>query len=148
MSDGQQTPWNLIQERLAKSVSPESYRNWILRTQYAGLEDRVLTVRVPDEGTLSFIEEEYGAQIQELAHALALGIDRVVFTVDGVRPANVADRTASLSDLESPVTLNPRFTFESFVVGASNQFAHAAAQAVAIDPSRRYNPLYLYGGVG
>ena len=44
--------------------------------------------------------------------------------------------------------LNPKFTFDSFVVGACNQFAHAAAQAVAIDPSRRYNPLYLYGGVG
>jgi chromosomal replication initiator protein len=50
--------------------------------------------------------------------------------------------------MESPVSLNPKFTFESFVVGASNQFAHAAAQAVAMDPSRRYNPLYLYGGVG
>jgi len=50
--------------------------------------------------------------------------------------------------MESPITLNPKFTFDSFVVGACNQFAHAAAQAVAIDPSRRYNPLYLYGGVG
>ena len=148
MSDGQRTPWDLIQEQLAKRLNPDSYRNWILRTQYAGLEDRVLAVRVPDEGTLSFVEEEYGQQIQDLAHSLALGIDRVVFTVDGIRPGNAKDRTASIPDIESPVTLNPRFTFESFVVGASNQFAHAAAQAVAIDPSRRYNPLYLYGGVG
>jgi chromosomal replication initiator protein len=147
VSDGQHTPWDLIQEQLSKRLNPDSYQNWILRTQYAGLEDRVLTVRVPDEGTLSFLEEEYGQQIQDLAHSLALGIDRVMFTVDGVRPAP-ARNSASLPDLESPVTLNPRFTFESFVVGASNQFAHAAAQAVAIDPSRRYNPLYLYGGVG
>jgi chromosomal replication initiator protein len=51
-------------------------------------------------------------------------------------------------DVESPLALNPKFTFESFVVGASNQFAHAAAQAVASHPSRRYNPLYLYSGVG
>lgn len=50
--------------------------------------------------------------------------------------------------MESPITLNPKFTFESFVVGSCNQFAHAAAQAVATDPSRRYNPLFLYGGVG
>src|SRR5947209_20578433 len=44
--------------------------------------------------------------------------------------------------------LNPKFTFESFVVGTCNQFAHAAAKAVATNPSRRYNPLFLYGGVG
>jgi chromosomal replication initiator protein len=57
-------------------------------------------------------------------------------------------RPEHASEIESPITLNPRFTFGSFVVGSSNQFAHAAAQAVAMDPSRRYNPLYLYGGVG
>ncbi len=52
------------------------------------------------------------------------------------------------SEIESPITLNPRFTFESFVVGACNQFAHAAAQSVAMNPSRSYNPLFIYGGVG
>ena len=51
-------------------------------------------------------------------------------------------------DVESPLQLNPRFTFESFVVGSCNQFAHAAAQSVAMNPSRSYNPLFLYGGTG
>ena len=52
------------------------------------------------------------------------------------------------NEIESPITLNPNFTFESFVVGACNQFAHAAAQSVAMNPSRSYNPLFIYGGVG
>jgi chromosomal replication initiator protein len=52
------------------------------------------------------------------------------------------------SETEPPVMLNPRFTFESFVVGACNQFAHAAAQSVAANPSRSYNPLFIYGGTG
>ena len=52
------------------------------------------------------------------------------------------------NEIESPLNLNPKFTFDSFVVGASNQFAHAAAQSVAMNPSRSYNPLYIYGGVG
>jgi chromosomal replication initiator protein len=62
-------------------------------------------------------------------------------------PANFQNGEAQ-GEVESPITLNPKFTFESFVVGACNQFAHAAAQSVAMNPSRSYNPLFIYGGVG
>ena len=67
------------------------------------------------------------------------------------RNARLGSRTSDSdeqSEIESPITLNPQFTFESFVVGACNQFAHAAAQSVAMNPSRSYNPLFIYGGVG
>jgi len=147
VSDGQRTPWDLIQEQLAKKLSAESYQNWILRSSFAGVENKTLTVSVPDEGTVVFLEDEYGIQINGVARSLGIGIERVVFTVDGSRPGMPGTRGGT-PEIESPITLNPKFTFESFVVGASNQFAHAAAQAVAVDPSRRYNPLYLYGGVG
>ncbi len=147
MSDGNRTPWDLIKDQLAKKLSAESYQNWILRTNFAGIENKTLTVTVPDEGTVVFLEDEYSADINALARALGQGIDRVAFSVDGSRAATSNGRGAA-AEFESPITLNPRFTFDSFVVGACNQFAHAAAQAVAIDPSRRYNPLYLYGGVG
>lgn len=148
MSEGHRTPWDLVKEQLAKKLSAESYQNWILRANFAGVENRVLTVAVPDEGTVAFLEDEYGIQIDSLARALGIGIDKVAFTVGGPRPGMPGDRSGYAPELESPITLNPKFTFDSFVVGACNQFAHAAAQAVAIDPSRRYNPLYLYGGVG
>ena len=147
MSDEHRTPWDLIKERLAKDLSAESYQNWILRARFAGVANKTLTVSVPDEGTALFLEDEYGLRINALAQAIGVGIERVVFTVDASRPSVAGERGAS-PEMESPITLNPKFTFDSFVVGACNQFAHAAAQAVAIDPSRRYNPLYLYGGVG
>jgi chromosomal replication initiator protein len=148
VSEGHRTPWDLVKEQLAKKLSAESYQNWILRANFAGVENRILTVAVPDEGTVAFLEDEYGIQIDSLARALGIGIDKVAFTVGGPRPGMPGDRSGYVPELESPITLNPKFTFDSFVVGACNQFAHAAAQAVAIDPSRRYNPLYLYGGVG
>ncbi len=147
MSNGNRTPWDLIKEQLAKKLSAESYQNWILRANFVGVENKTLTVTVPDEGTVVYLEDEYGTHINELARGLGVGIERVVFTVDGSRPGTPGER-GSTPEMESPITLNPKFTFDSFVVGACNQFAHAAAQAVAIDPSRRYNPLYLYGGVG
>jgi len=147
VSDEQRTPWDLIKEKLAKDLSAESYQNWILRARFAGVGNKALTVSVPDEGTAVFLEDEYGVRINALARALGVGIESVVFTVDTTRPGASGDRN-SPTEMESPINLNPKFTFDSFVVGACNQFAHAAAQAVAIDPSRRYNPLYLYGGVG
>jgi chromosomal replication initiator protein len=149
VSDEHRTPWDLIKERLAKDLSAESYQNWILRARFAGVGNKALTVSVPDEGTAIFLEDEYGVRINALAQALGVGIERVLFIVDATRPGSAGDRDRnSPAEMESPINLNPKFTFDSFVVGACNQFAHAAAQAVAIDPSKRYNPLYLYGGVG
>jgi len=149
-----QSPWDLIKRQLEKKLSTESFENWIARTQFARVEGRTVIVNVPDGNTVSFLQEEYSQQIDSLARNLGLGYDRVAFHVSGAsasQPGLNQDGAGSTSfnnEIESPITLNPKFTFSSFVVGACNQFAHAAAQAVAADPSRRYNPLYLYGGVG
>ena len=60
----------------------------------------------------------------------------------------VALETTVPSSVPGPAGLNPRYTFDTFIVGTSNQFAHAACRAVAEAPSRSYNPLFIYGGVG
>jgi chromosomal replication initiator protein len=150
-----QTPWDLIKRALEQKLSTESFENWIARTQFSRVEGRTIVVSVPDGHTVSFLQEEYSQQIDTLARSLGLGIDRVLFHVNGYQDGSGggfrafgANSGSAPPEIESPITLNPRFTFGSFVVGACNQFAHAAAQAVASDPSRRYNPLYLYGGVG
>jgi chromosomal replication initiator protein len=153
-------PWDLVRDQLEKRLSAESFENWISRVRFAAVENSTLVVHVPDTSTVSILEEEYSHQINLLARALGLGLDTVSFVVDGAPTAGSHASTSQQNhshqnggrfeapEIESPITLNPKFTFSSFVVGSSNQFAHAAAQAVALDPSRRYNPLYLYGGVG
>ncbi len=143
-------PWLPIKRQLERKLSAESYENWIARTAYAGCDGRTLLVSAPDTTTLAILNDEYSHQIDATVRSSALGFDKVHFVVNSSsstpgRPGSVADAPA---EVESPIQLNPNFTFDSFVVGACNQFAHAAAQSVATNPSRRYNPLYLYGGVG
>ena len=154
MTGENRSPWDLIKHQLEQKLSTESFENWISRTQFLRVEGRTIVVSVPDGHTVSFLQEEYSQQIDSLARALGLGLDHVSFQVGGnaslgsTGPWADPAVTSNPPEIESPITLNPKFTFGSFVVGACNQFAHAAAQSVATDPSRRYNPLYLYGGVG
>ena len=142
-----QNPWDLVRDQLEKNLNAESFENWISRLRFAAVENRTLVLHAPDASTVSILQEEYAPRIGALARDF--GLDTVSFVVD---PANAYHAThngrSESPEIESPITLNPKFTFSSFVVGSSNQFAHAAAQAVASDPSRRYNPLFLYGGVG
>jgi chromosomal replication initiator protein len=168
VSSDHRSPWDVIKEQLQKKLSVESYENWIRRTKFGGMEGKVMLATAPDRQSAAFVAEEYGKQINALAAGLGLGVERVEFRAESSRMPGLpgafspgafssgafSSGTTSdgqpyeQSEVESPITLNPRFTFESFVVGACNQFAHAAAQSVAMNPSRSYNPLFIYGGVG
>ena len=139
--------WDLIKQRLETTLSPESYQNWISRTQLARTDGEVLFVAVPDAPTRDWIESEYAQKITGILRALGSDYPfrNVVYETSGRAEPSSPQR----EDFETPAAnLNPRFTFESFVVGNCNQFAHAAARAVANNPSRSYNPLFIYGGVG
>ncbi|MDP9055308.1 MAG: chromosomal replication initiator protein DnaA [Acidobacteriota bacterium] len=153
MSGDHRNPWDLIKEQLKKTLSAESFENWIVRTRFAGVEGKALLVTAPDRQTAAFLLEEYGDRINSLAAELGLGLEQVQFTAEAPgrmpgMPGSGSYQNGDAQEIESPITLNPKFTFESFVVGSCNQFAHAAAQSVAMNPSRSYNPLYIYGGVG
>jgi chromosomal replication initiator protein len=155
VSGDHRSPWDLVKEQLQKKLSAESFENWIAHTRFAGIEGKTMLATVPDRQTAAFLLEEYGPLINTLAAGIGLGIERVQFTAESsVASPGMPPSQASLvngdgqSEIESPITLNPKFTFESFVVGSCNQFAHAAAQSVAMNPSRSYNPLFIYGGVG
>ncbi len=135
-------PWERIKKELETKLSPESYHNWISRIDYMATDGTALIVSVPDEGTKKWTEAEYNSEVLLAAARLGLQIERVEYILPSTREPS--------SDFEPPPvsTLNPKFTFDSFVVGACNQFAHAAARSVATNPSRSYNPLFIYGGVG
>jgi chromosomal replication initiator protein len=153
--------WDRIKSSLAAKLSEGAYQNWISRTAFSSLRDGELTVRVPNETTEVWIRQEYGSEVQAAIDELRLPIRRIHFTSEAVVAAAAGAQSASSISISSgpaPATdtlfentaawLNPRLTFDAYVVGTSNQLAHAAARAVATMPSRSYNPLFIYGGVG
>jgi len=138
--------WDQLRNYLQQKVSQESYENWLRGTSFAGLTGNTLFVSVPDRETRAWLETEYSTLIRSGIQELGLPVKQVTFQAG---PAPVAAAATENGDLEARNSaLNPKFTFESFVVGACNQFAAAAAKSVAENPSRSYNPLFLYGGVG
>ena len=146
-------PWDLIKKQLQAVLSAESFQNWFARTQLAYVDGRVVYVTVPDRQTLVWLQNEYADLVQSASKSLGLGVERVAYRVHKEENSVMVEvdprselRTNIDPDLDA--NLNPRFTFDTFVVGASNQFAHAAARSVAANPSRSYNPLFIYGSTG
>jgi chromosomal replication initiator protein len=142
--------WEQIREHLQKKVSTESYNNWLRATSLIGIEGDTVFVSAPDRETRAWLESEYTPIVRAAIHDLGLGVRHVSYECSpapGKPPAPIPANTDSEWESTNH-PLNSKFTFDSFVVGASNQFAHAAAKSVAKNPSRSYNPLFIYGGVG
>jgi chromosomal replication initiator protein len=152
--------WDQIKERLSATLSKEAYGNWIAKTYLESERDGLLVIRVPDEMTRQWIQQEYSAQISRLIGELHLSVRRVEYILgspnsntavqESQQAYGVGNMYASVEPMfENPASwLNPRLTFDTYVVGSCNQLAHAAATAVARMPSRSYNPLFIYGGTG
>jgi chromosomal replication initiator protein len=141
--------WDRIRSYLQQNVSAESYDNWLKGAVYVRTEETTLFVSVPDRETCMWLEKEYAALVRTAIQEFGLPIEHVCYEVQPIRGAkNQAMAAIEGGELDSALNLNPKFTFDTFVVGACNQFAHAAARSVATNPSRSYNPLFLYGGVG
>jgi chromosomal replication initiator protein len=146
--DTSENAWERIKGRLAGKISAQGFQNWVMRTTFDGIEGDVLRVVVPDPVTKDWMEQEYAEDIRKAIRELTLPVERVVYVS---KPAALpAAETASGEPVFASAVgqLNPKFRFENYVVGSCNQFAHAAARAVANNPSRSYNPLFIYGGVG
>jgi chromosomal replication initiator protein len=161
-------PWARILDALEKKVNRHSYDTWLKPTRYSHASNGILFIRVP---TAEFrqVGDKYADLIQEAIDNLGLEFQDVKFVTSEDDPSNTpirhngglslpstgtqASSTSTLHtqarfDWDSAAQLFPRYTFDAFVIGSGNQFAHAACQAVAERPSKAYNPLFLYGGVG
>ena len=145
--------WDRIKALLAEQLAPQEFENWIAPTVQLSLNDGLLRVQVPDPVTKDFLEQEFAGHVDVLIHNLHLPIAQVTYVPRAAAPA-ISSIPAPSGYSAEPVfasitgQLNPKFRFENFVVGSCNQFAHAAAKAVAARPSSSYNPLFIYGGVG
>ena len=146
--------WELVKKELEAKLTHESFENWVSKTTFSRIEQRILWVQVPNVETKTWMETEYNELLRGILRNSDLGspVDHVSFELmpGGKRGLpHEAEGPMKEPAFENIGTqLNPKFSFDSFVVGTCNQFAHAAAKAVALNPSRSYNPLFIYGGVG
>jgi chromosomal replication initiator protein len=140
--------WEKILQHMERRVNPHSFATWFRPTRMEAAENGRMLIRVP---TLLFkkrLTETYGQILQAVLAEVGLEELQLEYVCSETGPAVAAAAQAKLDFDSSNHQLNPRYTFDTFIVGASNQFAHAAAQAVAEQPSKSYNPLFIYGGVG
>jgi chromosomal replication initiator protein len=150
--------WEQVLARLETKVNRHSFYTWFKPTSFVAEDAGSLTVRVPNTVFKDWLSKHYSGVISEAMNEVRKGNLAVNFVVETpVDSAIIAigpDEAAALEAEPPPPTqpgpagLNPRYTFDTFIVGSSNQFAHAACRAVAEVPSRSYNPLFIYGGVG
>jgi chromosomal replication initiator protein len=140
--------WDDVLAKVESKVNRHSFATWFRPTTSLGLQGATLHVRVPNAQFKDWLAKNYQGVIAEALDELGRGEVHVLFDCDA--EAGTVTETTAAADRETPTlaALNPKYTFESFVVGSSIQFAHAAARAVAEIPSKSYNPLFLYGGVG
>ena len=136
-------------QHLRTRISEAAYDNWISKTGFRGLDRTILSVSVPDDITRQWLQQEYAGEVWTAIRDLDLPLTQVLYEfVSSQEKIGVRPEGGSEIGFLPHVNLNPKFTFDTFVVGSCNQFAHAAAKAVATIPSKKYNPLLIYGGVG
>jgi chromosomal replication initiator protein len=143
--------WDKILLHSERRVNPHSFATWFRPTRLERAEEDRLVIRVPTRLFKKRLTETYGQLIQAVLTELGRPQMQLEYLCAESQPvaSSAAPPPQAKLDFDAVAhQLNPRYTFESFIVGASNQFAHAAAMAVADQPSKSYNPLFLYGGVG
>src|SRR5690242_18833020 len=118
-------PWDQIKQQLEVILSAEGYHNWVSRSTFRQLAGGSLHVSVPNAESKAWLETEYANHVNAAIRKLGLPVQTVQYELASRQNGGDAER----DEPESPVSqLNPRFTFDTFVVGACNQFAHAAAR--------------------
>ncbi len=161
-----QTLWNLAKDHLKRALSEDSYDRWIEPIKPLSLSESELTLGVDNEFCQQWLNDNYLGMIRDAVHVspshtqlfvrlVVPGEEREAAAKVSEAPheargaaAKKAVRGKSTAGALENLSLNPEFTFEKFVVGPSNSFAHAATFAVSENPGKAYNPLFIYGPTG
>jgi chromosomal replication initiator protein len=156
--DGTQVLWQAVQAILKTSMSQPSFETWICPLTVQDVTEKTVTLQAESEFNRELILKRYrsdlkAAFLQVLERPVDVSV--VVVESEAAAPEDGDSETAKVELPNRPWTprvtrsnLNPRYTFEAFVVGQHNRFCHAAALAVAETPAQSYNPFFIYGGVG
>jgi chromosomal replication initiator protein len=146
--------WDKLLDHVKSRVSINTYTTWFQPTRLNRSEGETLFVQIPSSVFRQVLTRTYGEIVKAVFHEIGTPNMRVQYVCTEEEPAPAAVpgvnpvKQSKLDFENSDHQLNLRYTFDSFVVGKSNEFAHAASRAVAEQPSKAYNPLFLYGGVG
>ena len=144
-------PWFEIVHRVEKKVDANSFETWFDPTTFIGEEGDALYIKVPNSYFRDWLSFHYSTLISECSKEIFGKVYDIKYIFDETPSSFIRkspeERKTKQGFLLNP-NLNPNYTFENFVVGSCNQFAHAAAIAVAKNPAKSYNPLYIYGGAG
>jgi chromosomal replication initiator protein len=141
-------PWDRLLTALEDQLPPQVVDTWIRPGRLLTCRDHHLDIGVPSQFIRSYVVEHYLPQLQVAAEVCLGPRVQVTVSLDRASAAPSASLTPPLALASPSPVRDSRYTFETFVVGSSNQFAQAACLAVAEHPSAAYNPLFLYGGVG
>jgi len=143
--------WNEVAGRLKGALNETTYRTWFAEAEGAELSDDAFILGVPNDFTREWIEGHFlgliGAAVRDVTgqeRRVALSVTERI-PADTPIPAEIPKRPGGGA---ADTGMNPKYTFDLFVIGSSNRFAHAAALAVAEAPAQAYNPLFIYGGTG
>lgn len=148
--------WDLIKETLKKEydLSDISYTTWIAPLNFYQVRDNVVTILIPSDQShaLNYISSKYKSYFQVTISEMMNHTYDISFIlekdIDETIQNDISPSKHIYNINHENANLNPKYTFETFVVGSNNKFAHSASLAVAESPGEAYNPLYLYGGAG
>jgi len=151
--------WQAVLAQVQLGISQANFATWFKNTEIASQEENQIIVSVPNSFAKEWLENKYGKTILKILHSLDEEIKEVKYTV-GKTELKISKKTSAVPlpeagqlefqefKVDKETNLNPRYTFENFVVGPSNELPQAAAWAVSKNPGFVYNPLFVYGGVG
>ena len=151
--------WEQVLTRIETKVNRHSFYTWFKPTTLVSDSGQTITVLVPNSLFKDWLTKHYSVVLTEALTEVKRSESKLQFVSEGsaapvaepddpVTPVEDGAEALSAGSTMAAGGLNPRYTFDTFIVGTSNQFAHAACRAVAEAPSRSYNPLFIYGGVG
>jgi chromosomal replication initiator protein len=151
------TVWQEALQYIQAKVPQQVYDTWFLPAQLERIEDSTAHIGVPNKFFGDWLNTHYAPLLAEAVSTARgggdLAVNFIIFSKPSTRHQEAqaalhASRSPGLPKARRGIQLNPKYTFDNFVVGAGNQFAHAACMAVAEQPGKTYNPLFIYGGVG
>jgi len=146
--------WSEILECIRKRVSPQQFATWFRNLRAQSFSAEELNIRVPNNFFKEWLAQNYLGVIEESVAEAGGCRPKIVFTLDRSVPVRPSEESGDspparpAAPKPTGLRLNEHYTFETFVVGPSNQLAHAAALAVSQSPGQTYNPLFIYGSVG